>query len=158
MFNTVLTALLLVVSGGILVALVSLLVFFSRLKREIKGTIASFLTSSDPSQPSPLAQTVEQAAQLVGRQVIAQFKASMMGDASAMARAEKAAITEATKSRYPWLAALSALAPGLTKNLAKNPALLAAAGQLLNKGTEQPVPAATLPGNGSTPERVKFKL
>ncbi len=130
-------------------------VVLARLQRKLRSfedTVRVFFTAPNDKTPSPFALTVDEVSQLVSRALIAQAKATFMGEASAASRAAsraegQAAMAEAA-GKVPWLAAISALAPGFSKSLMKNPALLAGIGNLLNRGN-QPAGAPTTPsGNG----------
>ncbi len=107
-----------------------------------EATIREFLSAPDDKTPSPLAQTVDQASQLVARALIAQAKATFMGEASAVskaaAKAEAGQAQAAMMARFPWLAAIAALAPGFSKTLTKNPALLNLVPMIQGGGRSQP--------------------
>lgn len=125
-------------------------------------TFQAFVSAPDAQTPSPLAQTVDAAAQVMARAAIAQFRSTVMGLASGAARAEKSAQAQAAMSNFPWLAALDALSPGISKTLVRNPALLNLAASFINKQSAPAGPIAApapapAPGNGRV-QQAQFKL
>lgn len=142
--------------AGILVALVAAGVYaclvLARLQKKLRSfedTVRVFFTAPNDKTPSPFAVTVDECSQLVSRALIAQAKATFMGEASAASRmasrAEGQAAQAALMGKFPWLAAIAGLAPGFSKSLLKNPALAAGIGQILNRG---PGAGAAVPTSG----------
>lgn len=155
MLNTVLLVLLTgatLTLGGIL--LLALLIV-RRKVREVENAFRAFVSAPDSQTPSPLAQSVDAAAQLAGRAVIAQFKTTLMGMNSGAVRAEQAAGRQAALDKFPWLGILNQMSPALTKTLARNPQLLNLAGSLLAKGGNGASPVSTPASRTSAP---KFDL
>ena len=116
--------------------------------RAFEAGFRAFIIPPNDKTPSQLAVVVDQMAQLVGRAVIAQAKATFMGEASSVAKAVKKDAVDAEMARVPWLAAIAGLAPGFSKSLLKNPALLSALGKTFgqNRGNAAP-PVPTPSGN-----------
>lgn len=131
--------------------------------REIEGIVRDFVSAPDSSTPSALAQTVDAAAQLAARVVIAQAKTTLMGMQSGAARSEAAAQRRAATEAFPWLGVLQKLSPQLSGTLMRNPQLLNLAGNLVAKaaqpgaGGAPPGPPGPAPRNGHTQEPL-FKL
>lgn len=152
MFYGAIAVTLLVFQAAILASLVTLIVGLARTARQVRHIIVDFISSADSQTPSPLATTVDQMAQVVSRAVIAQFQTSVMGKASAAAKSERAAISQAILAKYPWVGTLAGLVPGLSKNMLKNPALLNLVAQMGSRVAGSPgAPAPTNGGKGIAP-------
>ena len=127
--------------------------------RSVEAGFRSFIIPPNDKTPSQLAVVVDQMAQLVGRAVIAQAKATFMGEASSVAKAANKDAADATMARVPWLSAIATLAPGFSKSLMKNPALLAALGNALggnHRGTAPP--PATMPSGNHHSDQSSMQL
>jgi len=159
--NTLLLAVLLVLCAGILslgAILLATLLYARRRVRAFESTIRTFISAPDAQTPSPLAQTVDAVAQLVGRAIIAQAKTTFMGIESGAVRSAQAAVKNQALAQFPWLSVLDKLSPGLSKTLVRNPQLLNLAANLINRSpARQGAPAAPAPGNGHNQEPL-FKL
>lgn len=163
--NTLLTAVVLVNTAAVVCSSVFLILAVRRAMRKarlVESWLRSYLGSADPATPSPFAQTVDAIGQVVGRAVVAQAKTTFMGEKSGAVRAERAAMNKAVQERFPWLAALEGVTPGISANLVRNPALLNLAASFLSKAGSAPAGSGPgpgqQPGNGSKPAEVQFKF
>lgn len=149
MFNILLAAILLTNAAVLAVILIALLKIRNK-SHSIESSFKSFITQPDQDTPSPLAQTVDQASQLIARAIIVQAKTSLMGMSSVEARREKQAAVDEVTQKYPLVGLLKNLSPGISKSLFKNPMLLNLAGQLMSRGSAngQPQNSTPVPGNG----------
>jgi hypothetical protein len=149
--SNILLSLLLTTTSLILLLV---LVAFSAIRR-IFAQGKAFITPESEGKPSALANVTQVAADMLGRGVTAQLKATFMGKQSVDVRngqriASDIAVDGLSMSN-PLIGAVLQQFPTLTKRLAKNPALLDMALQALAGGVKAPGPA---PSNGET----KFNL
>ena len=101
----------------------------------IEAEFRAFITPESDNKLSPLASTVDAAADMVGRALVAQLKSTFMGKQSGAVRAENAIagdIVQDTLSGSPIGAILSSF-PSLTKSFRRNPQLLDIALGMLSK-------------------------
>lgn len=131
----------------ILAFLVSAVVFYLRLSRGFK----QFFTPSASDTPSAAALLLDSITARVSEVIMTEFKTTFMGVLSGQARAEKAALKEATQAaiaeKSPMLSAAFSAFPKLGKSLLKNPSLLQF---ILGKVTaSQPAPARAPESGGS---------
>ncbi len=157
--TNILLALILVLFCGSIGALAYLLLRVLAKFRQLEEEVRSFVSAPDEKTPSPLAQTIDMAGQVVGRAVVAQFKTTMMGIESGNTRAEKAIaadIAEDVAKQSPIGGLLDSF-PALKKTLRRNPALLDFA--LSKLGSLNAAGAGNMPArsNGSS-SQTKFNL
>lgn len=131
--NTVITGLLLT---AVVLQCVILVIVARRFQRKVEE-VESFFQPEADGQPSAAgklyASLVQQACLAFARQM----KTTLMGQASGQARGEQAVmeavVQEGAEQAVPGVGGLIASMPGLSKRLAKNPALANAAMALLSR-------------------------
>ncbi len=138
MVSTLLAGLSLAATVSLVVAVVILGIQARRKTRAVEKVIRSFITAPDEKTPSQLAVMVDQICQLAARAVIMQAKATFMGEASAISKAANKEAQSALEARMPWLSMIAAIAPGFSKSLMKNPALLNLGAQVMQGAPRQP--------------------
>lgn len=146
----------------LLIILSNLLLFglfvyaFARV-RAVYTQFRLFVTPIEEGKPSPLAQTTQVLADMLGRSLVAHIKGTFLGKQSGDARAQTAVsadIAQDSMAGSPIGAILESF-PSLKKSIRRNPQLLDIALQFLSKNKQ----AQSLPGgNGSSGSQIKFKL
>jgi len=128
--------------------------------RAVYAELRAFVTPMGENQPSPAAQTVEAASDILARALVARAKTTFMGIQSGAARAERGIegdIAEgAIGAASPMLGAVLAAFPALRKTLRRNPGLVdLALAKLGGMGKGSAPGALAGSGNGS---QSRFKL
>ena len=134
--NMVQTSLLAAVLGLLVVQAIGIAAVLLRFRRkagELEASFRAFVTPPNDKTPSQLAMAIDQISQIAGRAIVAQAKATFMGEASAASRMAARAEGQEQLAKVPWLASIAALVPGFSKSLLKNPALAAGIAQLFGK-------------------------
>ena len=154
MGNLLLTSILLVNLSFIVAGIL----LFNKV-RQLYADFRAFVTPIDSKTASPLAQFLEASSAIFARSIIAQFKGSLMGSASAQSKSEKDEETslaiDGLSNINPALGMLVNSTPFLRKTLKKNPALIDFALQQLLKTKNTQLP---LNSNNGNSEPVKFNL
>lgn len=137
------------------------LLAFLRVKKVYNDTKANFLSFIQPREegkPSPLAETVQLAADEFSRSMIAKAKAVFMNQASIASRQGKIIEGEIAQEAMSGSAIGSLLSqvPMVQKSLKKNPLFGLALARLFGGGGDAPS-ASSQPGNGHN-SQVKFNL
>jgi len=111
----------------------------------------AFITPESEGKASPLANVTQVAADMIGRGVSAQLKATFMGKARVDQKNEQSIAgdiaVDSLSMANPLIGAVLQSFPTLTKRLQKNPALLDIALQKIASGVKSPVDNHS-PGNG----------
>lgn len=149
--SNILLTLLLVVNFVVLACLLFGMAQIARTYRQFRV----FITPEAEGKPSPLANTTQVIADMVGRSICASLKTTFMGKQSAAIRGESAVegdIAQDIAAASPIGAVLESF-PSLKKTLRKNPALLdLALSAIAKRGNAGSV---SVPSNGNSP---KFKF
>jgi hypothetical protein len=117
----------------------------------------AFITPASEGKPSPLALVTQVAADMLGRGVTAQLKATFMGKAQVDRKNQQGIdadlAVDSLSAANPLIGAVLQSFPTLTKRLVRNPALLDMA---LSRLTGAGKPPADAPGNNGN--QIRFNL